>query len=226
MNIVATLHGAKADVPVYSTLSQKWVTLPHIVGALGRSAHTLDMTFRRHEEHFKKGMETDLVQLETVTRGLQWVRVFSIRGAIKLMRYTHTPEADRMMEMLIDYLEGKASGQPRRQLSAPAPSVSTDARHLLRSVAEWPDVPDSVRTRLLEVADTGKGVSRFPELTTLAEKRLEASLGAAPFMAAINEIDRQGVAMGISRDALKTEMQLLKRLRTQPELPLENGEIA
>ena len=224
MNIVATLHVGKSDVPVYLTHGQRWVTLGHIVQALGRSKNTLHHTIYQNRDRFQEGVDISMELMDTDTRGLQWTRVLSPRGAFKLMRFTRTPEADQLMEELLDYMEGKSSGRARLR-TQPRP-VSTDARHALRSVAEWPDMPEPVRARLLEAADTGVGVSRFPELTTLAEKRLEASLGAAPFMAAINEIDRQGVAMGISRDALKTEMQLLKRLRTQPELPLENGEIA
>jgi hypothetical protein len=188
---------------------------------LGLSSESgIKMLYARHQDEFTSD-ETRVISFQTAG-GLQDIRVFSLRGTRLLTLFARTQQAKLFRKWVLDLLDGKV------RLRAPAlpRAVSTDARHALRTVAEWPDMPEPVRARLLEVAETGVGVARFPELTALAEKRLEASLGAAPFMAAINEIDRRGAAMGISKDALKTEMQLLKRLREQPELDLSTSDQA
>lgn len=207
------------ELVLYERHRQNWLSYRQIGGALGMTINGIQKLFDRYQDRFSE-QDTILLPLPTDS-GMQETRVFSMRGTLRLALLSKTPEAERFRDFLVDHVINQDK-RPRRFPPAPPRAVSTDTWVALRSVADWPDVPATVRTRLLEAAATGVGVPRPSELMVLAERRLAASLAAAPLMKTIGEIDREASAKGFSKDALKTEMQLLKRLRSQPQLPLEN----
>lgn len=86
---------------------EPWLTLPQIEGALGyaHGGKALNTLYDRNAAEFTENM-TAVVELPTVTRGVQKVRIFSLRGAHLLGMFARTARAAEFRRWVLDILEG------------------------------------------------------------------------------------------------------------------------
>jgi prophage antirepressor-like protein len=97
---------------------QTWLTMRDITAALyndtegggqsdapfANAEKSLKRLHKRHAREFTADM-TSLVKVQT-TRGMQMVRIFSLRGAYLLGMFARTPKAEAFRRWVLDVLEG------------------------------------------------------------------------------------------------------------------------
>ena len=79
--------------------------------------NALTHLFRRYRDQFEEGVDIAMIDAPNGKPGTPRVRVYSPRAALRVVRHARTPEADRMFELLLDYVEAKQ----RRMAALPAP---------------------------------------------------------------------------------------------------------
>ena len=83
--------------------SGAWITGEELGRHLGYSEPRIAISkiYKRHSQFFKEQVDIGVTNLVT-PGGIQEVRIFSERGALKIIRYSNTEKADEIMDEVFD----------------------------------------------------------------------------------------------------------------------------
>lgn len=121
-------------------LTGAWLTGEELGRHLGYSdpKDSVRRIYGRHQESFKDQIDTTTVKL-TVVGKQRDVRIYSERGALKIIRYSNTPKADEIMDEVFDvFLEVK---KQQRQFpvakAAPDHPLMVSLHHLIEVTEKY-----------------------------------------------------------------------------------------
>ena len=145
-----------------------WFRSGQIAPALGVTERQVRKLHTRHVEKFGAS-ESTLVVLPT-SGGMQEVRVFSLRGLMKLAIYARTDNSFHFHGWLLDVADGKTrpSGTQHRIVALPAPSaMGTVARRELDYLRQEAADPRAVVARIDALLGGAAALPADPALDTL-----------------------------------------------------------
>lgn len=104
-DIVIAKHGQEwkllSDI---DRLEGTWITSEELGKKLGYSEprKSIGNIYSKHAESFEKRRDTFVIRTMTNSAGNPNLRIFSERGALKIIRYSETVEADKIMDYVFD----------------------------------------------------------------------------------------------------------------------------
>jgi prophage antirepressor-like protein len=209
---------------------EPWVTTTRLVIPLGfKSPSGLMNLLARHANEFT-AEETRLVSLPTETRGVQSMRVFSLRGMRLLAMLVNSPIGARFRKWLTDLLEGRVlrRGMMLTQTRDGVADLSLDAKLALSYALELIEGLDGAEDASAKLSGILAGrymLPSDPRLSAHAEAwergRHLQSLASAEYA----RIRRMAMLDGFSETAIKAEVNRRRRLaQKQREMTFDGGD--
>ncbi len=189
-----------------------WFRSDQIGPALGVTPRHLRRLHANHSVQFGSG-ETTLLILPTAG-GMQEVRVFSLRGVMKLAIYARTEAALHFHDWLLDVADGKTRPTLPRQgaLALPAPMpMGTEARRVLDYLRQDAADPAAVVARIEALLGGTADLPADPTLDGLISDMEEVRQRRRAASEAETAWRRRVQMAGYDPDAVERENQRRRR---------------
>lgn len=206
------LHFDKHRFDVTQRDGTWWFRSGQIAPALGITERQVRKLHTRHAEKFGPA-ETTLMILPTAG-GMQEVRVFSLRGLMKLAIYARSDQSFHFHGWLLDVADGKTRQFMPRQgtLALPAPMpMGTEARRVLEYLREEAAEPRAVVARIEALLGGAADLPADPTMDALILDMEEMRARKRAASEAETAWRRRVQMAGYDPDAVQRELQRRRR---------------